>query len=170
MCNFPLPPSPRPCTCSHSSRACPNSINVSLFFQLWANGGGDGDGDGYIPSDGGGSGGQGRSLRSTSVISHLPPSERRTRRVLLDFSKDVSEKANLKRSGAQVSVRLISFLLFFPKFYVFLSFHCAICFLKFRPVTPALLLKTSNIATSTPKKRPKFATLCSFFCKIALLC
>lgn len=70
------------------------STAVPFFSQLWANAGGEGDGDGYI-SGGGGSGGQGGSLRSGSVISQLPPSERRTRRVLLDFSKVVSVPALL---------------------------------------------------------------------------
>ena len=82
------------------------------FFQLWANGGGDADGDGY-PLGGGGGGGLNRPGRSESVISHLPPSERRTRRVLLDFSKVVSVQGSVNLNGAHLFVCFVCFVCLF---------------------------------------------------------
>ncbi|CAM9630193.1 unnamed protein product, partial [Ectocarpus sp. 8 AP-2014] len=63
---------------------------VQAYMSLWANGGPDSPG--LIGMTGGGdssSGLSGRMVRSSSVVSLLPASEERTRRVILDFSNVV---------------------------------------------------------------------------------
>ncbi|CBN77831.1 conserved unknown protein [Ectocarpus siliculosus] len=63
---------------------------VQAYMSLWANGGGSfADSPGLTGMTGGGDsspGFSGRMARSSSVVSLLPASEERTRRVILDFS------------------------------------------------------------------------------------
>ncbi|CAM9510948.1 unnamed protein product, partial [Ectocarpus sp. 8 AP-2014] len=63
---------------------------VQAYMSLWANGGGSfTDSPGLNGMTGGGDsspGFSGRMARSSSVVSLLPASEERTRRVILDFS------------------------------------------------------------------------------------
>ncbi|CAN0339437.1 unnamed protein product [Ectocarpus fasciculatus] len=71
---------------------------VQAYMSLWANGGGGSlvDSPGLTGMTGGGGdsspGFSGRMGRSSSVVSLLPASEERTRRVILDFSNVVRKK------------------------------------------------------------------------------
>ncbi|CAM9197690.1 unnamed protein product, partial [Ectocarpus sp. 4 AP-2014] len=75
---------------------------VQAYMSLWANGGGSfADSPGLTGMTGGGDsspGSSGRMARSSSVVSLLPASEERTRRVILDFSNVVGVDATAARS------------------------------------------------------------------------